>query len=108
MKTKMIKLFLVTVAVYLGMKFLFPMVLPFFIALVLARFLYPLADRLEQQAGIRKSTSRFLVYSLFLAGIGCLAAGLFYLCYRMGSSCLGNLDGIMETADRSSAAAVTG
>ena len=100
MRNKMIKLILVTLAVYLGMKFLVPMALPFFIALVLARFLYPLANWLEKKQNIRKTTSRFLTYGVFLVGIGCIAAGLIYLCYRMGSSCLENLQELMETADR--------
>ena len=41
--TKIVKLSAVTAAVYLGMKFVFPVALPFLIALVLARMLYPLA-----------------------------------------------------------------
>ena len=100
MGNKIIKLFLVTAAVYLGMKFLFPMVLPFFVALILARFLYPLAKRLEEKLKLNRTTSRFLAYGIFLAGIGCIVSGLLYLCYRMGSSCLCRMDSLMETADR--------
>lgn len=97
---KIAKILIVVAAVYFGMKFLFPMVLPFLIAFVLARFLYPLAKWLEQRMGWKKSFARCTAYVLFLAGVGAAAAGVLYLCYRMGSSCLENMDGFMENANR--------
>ena len=97
---KIAKILIVVAAVYFGMKFIFPIVLPFLIAFVLARFLYPLAKWLQRKTGLKKSGSRCAAYVLFLAGVGILAAGALYLCYRMGSSCLENIDGFMEHADR--------
>ncbi len=98
--TKIVKILLVVAAVYLGMRFLFPIVLPFFIALVLARFLYPLAKWLERKTCMKKSGARCAAYVLFLAGVGAAAAGILYLCYRMGSSCLEHMDGFVESANR--------
>lgn len=97
---KIAKILIVVAAVYFGMKFLFPIVLPFLIAFVLARFLYPLAKRLEQKTVLKKSGARCAAYVLFLAGVGAAAAGALYLCYRMGSSCLENMDSFLESADR--------
>lgn len=85
---KTAKLVLLVAAVYLGMKFIFPIVLPFLAALVLARLLYPLAEILEKKARLKRSLARFAAYSVFLMGTGLLAAAFLYLCYRMGSSCL--------------------
>lgn len=97
--TKIVKLFAVTAAVYLGMKFIFPIALPFLIALVLARLLFPLAKMLERKAGFRKETARLAAYGILLLGIGLLAAGLLYFCYCMGSRCIDNMDYFMENAD---------
>ena len=49
---KLIKLGILTAAVGLGMKYVFPIALPFLIALALARFLYPLARYLENTVRI--------------------------------------------------------
>ena len=97
--TKIVKLSAVTAAVYLGMKFIFPIVLPFLIALILAGLLYPLAKMMERKAGFRKETSRLAAYGIFLLGIGLIAAGLLYFCYCMGSKCIDNMDYFMESAD---------
>ncbi len=98
MGTKIAKLFVITAAVYLGMKFLVPMVLPFLLAIALARLLYPLAKMLEKKTGCQRNVARLLAYGIFLAGIGAAAAGLLYFCYRMGSSCLDHMDGFKESA----------
>ena len=50
----------VTIAVYLGMKYLLPFVIPFFIALFLARFMQPL---------IRKIRKKIKINGGLLAGI---------------------------------------
>lgn len=97
---KIVKLLVVTAAVYFGMKFLFPIVLPFLIAFVIARVLFPLAKRLEQKTFLNRAGARAAAYVLFLAGVGLAAAGIIYLCYWMGSSCLVHVDGFMEQADR--------
>lgn len=91
MGTKIAKLSLVVAAVYLGMRFIFPIVLPFLIALVLARLLYPLAKKLENKTRLGQMLSRTAAYFIFLMGIAAVAAVLLYLCYRMGSSCLGSM-----------------
>ena len=61
----------VTIAVYLGMKYLLPLVIPFFIALFLARFMQPL---------IRKIRKKIKINSGLLAGIFLLIAGILYGC----------------------------
>ena len=86
---KLIKLGILTAAVGLGMKYVFPIALPFLIALALARFLYPLARYLENTVRIPQAASRLLAYGIFLLAVGGIAAGIMYLIYRMGSSCLG-------------------
>lgn len=98
MGTKITKLSVITAAVYLGMRFAVPIVLPFLIALVLARLLYPLAGMLEKKLGCQRNVARLLAYGIFLAGIGAGTAGLLYLCYYMGSSCLEHMDGFKESA----------
>lgn len=100
MGTKIIKLFVITAAVYLGMKFIVPIVLPFLLAFALARLLYPLAGLLEKKAKCRKTTARLLAYGIFLAGIGVAAAGLLWLFYYMGSSCLNHVDDVKRNAYR--------
>lgn len=96
MGSKILKLLLLIGAVYLGMKYIFPIVLPFFIALVLARLLYPLAKKAEKVLKGRRALARSLVYVLFLLSLGAVCAGLLYLCYRMGCGCMENIDYIME------------
>lgn len=98
--TKIIKFLAVTAAVYFGMKFVFPIALPFLIAFVIARLLLPIAKWLERKTCLNKAGARAAAYVLFLAVIGLLAAGLMYLCYRMGSSCLTHLDRFMDQADQ--------
>lgn len=97
---KFVKLVVVTAAVYLGMKFVFPVMLPFLIALVLARVLYPAAKGLEKKLGFSKASARFLAYGALLAGLGIFTAGLLYLCFSLGEGCLSHMDDIVETADR--------
>lgn len=96
---KLLKLGIVFTAVYLGMKYIFPIILPFFIGLILAKLLYPLARKIEEKTKLNRSLARSVAYFVFLGGIGLLLAGLLYLCYRMGSSCLDNLSGFLEQAD---------
>lgn len=89
---KIAKILLVVAAVYLGMKFLFWMALPFLIALAVARILYPLALKLENKLGFRRSASRLAAYGVFIACVLAAAALLLFFCYRMGSACLNYLD----------------
>ena len=42
--------------------------------------------------------ARFAAYGIFLAVIGAAAGGLLYLCYRMGSNYLQNLDNFWESS----------
>ena len=97
---KIAKILILVAAVYFGMKFIFPIMLPFFIAFVLARFLYPLAKWLEQKTRLKKSGARCAAYVLFLAGVGILAASALYLCYRMGSGCLTHFDDFIDGANQ--------
>ncbi len=97
---KIAKLLLVVAAVYLGMKFILPIVLPFLIALVLARMLFPLARAMQKKLGISKTMSRFAAYGVFLAAMGSVAALLLYLFYRMGSAGLSNLRTFLESANQ--------
>lgn len=96
---KIAKLLGVTAAVYLGMKFILPVALPFLIALVLARLLYPLASVFEKKAGWKRPMARFAAYGIFLLAIGAFFAGLLYLCYHMGSKCLEHMDDLIESAN---------
>jgi len=96
MGSKILKLLLLVGAVYLGMKYIFPMVLPFFIALVLSRFLIPPAKRMEKFCGGRRALARNLVYLMFLLAIGAVCGVILYLCYRMGSGCIRNFNYILE------------
>lgn len=99
MGRKIAKLFLIFAAVYLGMKYIFPIILPFFIALLLAKLLYPLAEKIEKKIKLNRALSRSAAYFLFLGGIGALLAGLLYLCYYMGSNCLYHVTELMAWAD---------
>lgn len=96
MGKKFLKLLLLTGAVYLGMKYIFPIILPFFIALVLARLLFPLAKKSEKFCRGNRALSRSLVYLLFLLVLGGICAGILYLCYRMGSGCIQHFNIIAE------------
>lgn len=100
MGTKIAKLLILVVAVCLGMKFIFPIVLPFLIGLIFARLLYPLAQKIEKKTKAGKSVSKTLAYGIFLLAVGATVAGILYLCYRMGSNCLENLTYLRKGADR--------
>lgn len=89
---KIAKWALLAAAVYLGMKYIFPIVLPFLAALVLARLLYPPASFLEKKTGMKKEIARFLAYGIFLAGMGMAAALFVWLCCRMGSRLMAHLE----------------
>ncbi|MBO5371663.1 MAG: AI-2E family transporter [Lachnospiraceae bacterium] len=99
MGTKIAKLFFTIAAVYLGIKYIFPIVLPFFIALLLAKLLYPLAMGIEKKIKLNRALSRSAAYFLFLGIMGGILGGILYLCYRMGSTCLENITRIMAWAD---------
>lgn len=96
--TKIIKIVLAALAVYLGMKYLFPIVLPFFIAFVFARLLHPLAEKIQRSTGLKKTMACALTYLIFLLLLGCIAVGIFYFCYKMGSSCMQNMGNMAEQA----------
>lgn len=100
MGTKIAKLLILVAAVYLGMKYIFPIVLPFLIGLIFARLLYPLAQKIEKKTKVGKSMSGTLAYGIFLLAVGVFVAGILYICYRMGSNCLENLTYFRNDADR--------
>lgn len=93
--TKIAQLLLTIAVVYLGMQYLFPMVLPFLFAILFVRLLYPFAVKLENRYKMTKTVSRAIVYVLFLLILAAVAAGLLYLCYRLGSCCMKNMDSIL-------------
>ncbi len=65
----------ITLAVYLSMKYLLPAVAPFLIAFLLARWIYPLADRMEKKMPVNKG---LITLGILLAGTAAvLAAGWF-------------------------------
>lgn len=97
MGTKIAKLLLVIAAVYLGMHYIFPIVLPFFVALLLAHFLYPLAKKIEKKTGMGKTMARSAAYVLFLVGIGGVAAGILYGGYCMGRDCMDDVWDLMDS-----------
>ncbi len=99
MGTKIAKLFFTIAAVYLGMKYIFPIILPFFIALLLAKLLYPWALKIEKKTKLNRTLSRSAAYFLFLGIVGAALAGILYICYRMGSSCLENITRIVAWID---------
>lgn len=96
MENKFLKILFFTGAVYLGMKYIFPVILPLLIALVLARLLFPLAKKIEIPGKMNRALSRSLVYILFLLTVGGVCAGILYFCYRMGSGCIRNFNQIAE------------
>ncbi len=100
MGIKTAKLFFLTAAVYLGMRFIFPIVLPFFIAWIAAHFLYPLVKLFEKKFGMKKPLARILTFGIFLTAVGIAAAGFVWLCYSLGAGCLAHMDDFMESADR--------
>ena len=57
----------ITLAVYLGMKYLLPAVAPFFVAFLLARWIYPLASRLEKKLPVNKG---MITLVILLVGTG--------------------------------------
>ena len=59
--TKIAKLLLTIAAVYLGMQYLFPMVLPFLFAILFVQLLYPFAVKLENRYKMTKTVSRAIV-----------------------------------------------
>lgn len=75
---KYMQIMLVTLAVYLGMKYLSPVASPFVFALLLARMINPLATKLHRILKIRKSV--FAGFFLFL-----LAGIIFFVLWFLGS-----------------------
>lgn len=82
----------ITLAVYLSMKYLLPIVAPFFVAYLLVRWIYPLASGIEKKVRIKKE-----LVSLVLLLLG-TAAISFLIWYLVSSLCaqirsvVGNLD----------------
>ena len=66
----------IALAVYLGIRYLLPGALPFFIAWIFVRLIYPFASRVEKRFRIKKEWVALL---WLLAGLGLLAAGGWYL-----------------------------
>lgn len=66
----------ITLAVYLGMRYLLPAVAPFFVAFLLARWIYPLADRLERRLPANKG---LITLVILLAGTAALAFSGWFL-----------------------------
>ena len=62
----------ITLAVYGTMRFLLPLVIPFLIALCLAKILYPLVDWLHKKTRLKKGLLSSGILLLFLGGIGWL------------------------------------
>lgn len=66
----------IALAVYLGIRYLLPGALPFFIAWIFVRLIYPFASRVEKRFRIKKEWVTLL---LLLGGLGLLATGGWYL-----------------------------
>lgn len=66
----------ITLAVYLGMRYLLPAVAPFFVAFLLARWIYPLADRLEKKLPVNKG---LITLVILLAGTAAAAFSGWFL-----------------------------
>lgn len=66
----------ITLAVYLGMRYLLPAVAPFFVAFLLARWIYPLADRLEKRLPVNKG---MITLVILLAGTAAVAFSGWFL-----------------------------
>lgn len=60
--------------VYVGLKYILPVMIPFFVGWLMAVWMYPLVCRLERKTRIKKS----LYAGIFMGGIAVLAAGLVY------------------------------
>ena len=60
----------ITLAVYLGMRYLLPAVAPFFVAFLLARWIYPLADRLEKKLPVNKGIITLVILLAGTAAVG--------------------------------------
>lgn len=61
----------ITLAVYIGIRWLLPLVVPFFVAFLLAKFLNPLVEKLENKLKLKRS-----IWSSILVGILLLLLGL--------------------------------
>lgn len=60
----------ITLAVYLGMRYLLPAVAPFFVAFLLARWLYPMADKLEKRLPVNKGVITLVLLLTGTAAVG--------------------------------------
>ena len=83
----------ITLAVYLSMKYLLPAVAPFLIAFLLARWIYPLADRMEKKMPVNKG---LITLGILLAGTAAvLAAGWF-----LGTRICEQIRGVVENTGK--------
>lgn len=70
----------ITLAVYLGMRYLLPAVAPFFVAFLLAHWIYPLAARLEKRLPVNKGVITLVI---LLAGTGAICFSGWFLGARL-------------------------
>lgn len=70
----------ITLTVYLGMKYLLPIVAPFFVAYLLVRCIYPLATRLGERLHLKKQTVSVI---LLLLGTGVILAAVWLLAVKL-------------------------
>lgn len=70
----------ITLAVYLGMKYLLPVVAPFFIAYLLVRWIYPLATRVGKKMHLKKETVTLI---LLVLGGALLGAACWFLAVKL-------------------------
>lgn len=60
----------ITLAVYGTMRFLLPLVIPFFVSLFLAKLLYPMVDRLHKKTRLKKGLLSSVILFVFLGAMG--------------------------------------
>lgn len=73
---KVLQIVGITLAVYLGIRYLLPVAAPFFIAWIFVKLIYPLASRIEKRLRIKKEWITLLI---LLVGMCLLAVGGWFL-----------------------------
>jgi len=95
---EVLKIIIIAIIVYISIRWLLPLVLPFFIALLAAKLMHPLVDRLNRFLRIKKGVISIFVSGLFLFLTGGVLWQVLKKLFVQAKNLFGNLGVYQEKA----------
>lgn len=91
-----LKIIIITAMVYFSVRYLLPLVLPFFIALLAAKLMHPIVERLNRFLKIKKGLISVFVSGIFLLITGRVLWGILKRVFTQARSLFDNMDVFQE------------